>query len=174
MSKGHCVYSWLCFREWCCWFCGDYSTHLLTCLSSCLAVWASGKDHRSTISHSFSFHPPATTREVGALCSSILTSDAVCCFIPSLYSCFTVCWATVSLLNYCIWNQLPNHGAKNTPNNQVIRMWVDELFLYTVWIANKSLNLFRELDNIPKAGILSIVPSSLLVFFQKEGDTHVK
>lgn len=75
-------------------------------------------------------------------------------------------------LNYCIWNQLPNHGAKNTANNQVIRMWVDELFLYTVRIANKSLNLFRELDNIPKAGILSIVPSSLLVFFKKR-NTHM-
>lgn len=49
---------------------------------------------------------------------------------------------------------------------------MDELFLYTVRIANKSLNLFRELDNIPEAGILSIVPSSLLVFFKKR-NTHM-
>lgn len=72
-------------------------TSWLAWAAVCPTVWASGKDHRSTISHSFSFHPPTTGREVGALCSSTLTSNAVCCLIPSLYSCFTVCWATLSL-----------------------------------------------------------------------------
>lgn len=51
-------------------------------------------------------------------------------------------------LNYCIWNHLPNCAAKNTPNNQVIMMWVDELFLYTVLIATKSLNPFRRLEKV--------------------------
>lgn len=48
-------------------------------------------------------------------------------------------------LNDCIWNQLPNPAAKNIPNNQIIMMCVDELFLYTVLIANKSLDPFRKL-----------------------------
>lgn len=72
-----------------------------------------------------------------------LASNAVNRLVPSPYSCFTVCWATVWLLNYCIWNQLPNRAAKNTPSNQIMVMWVDELFLYTVLVPNKSLNPFR-------------------------------
>lgn len=74
-------------------------------------------------------------------------------------------------LNYCIWNKLPNCAAKNTPSNQIIVMWVDELFLYTVLVANKSLNPFRKLER--KARISSAMSSSLLVFFSKTGKhTH--
>lgn len=84
-------------------------------------------------------------RELSQLRS--LASNAVCRLVPSLYSCFTVSWATVWLfLNCGIWNQLPNHAAKNTPSNQIIVMWVDELFLYTVLVANKTLNSFRKLE----------------------------
>lgn len=63
-------------------------------------------------------------------------------------------WTLVSLfagpqclfLNDCTWNKLPNPAAKSTPNNQIIVMFVDELFLYTVLVANKSLNPFRRLE----------------------------
>lgn len=100
-----------------------------------------------------------------------LASNVVSRLALTPYSCFTVSWATVWLsLNYCIWNQFPNCAAKNTPSNQIIVMWVDELFLYTVLVANKSLNPFRKLEK--KARVSSAMSSSLLVFFQKEEHTY--
>lgn len=74
-------------------------------------------------------------------------------------------------LNHCIWNQLSNHAAKNTPNNQIIMMWVDELFLYTVLITNKSVNPFRKFEK-RKVKQEYHQQCSWLVFF-KNRNTHM-
>lgn len=157
MSKGHCVYSWLCFSEWCCWICGDYSTHLLTCLSSCVphcvGKWEGPQIHYFTF-----FLLPPTYKQRGRweLCAAppwhlmLCVASSPPCILVSLFA-----GPHCLFLNYCIWNQLPNHAAKNTPSNQIIMVWVHELFLYTVLIANKSLNPFRKLEKERQRNIIS-------------------
>lgn len=145
-------------------------TSWLAWAAICPAVW----DHGSAISRSFSFHTPEGSGSSVQL--HPLTPNAVNRLVPSPYSSFTISWATVWLFpNYCIWNQLLNRAAKNTPSNQIIVMWVDELFLYTVLVANESLNPFRNLKKKGKARISPAMSSSLLVFFfffQKEEHAH--
>lgn len=144
MTKGQYVYSWLSFSD-------SAGSMVITALASwlawaavCPAVWV--RREGPWLHHFTFFLLPPTCDSEGSR-SSVqlhpLASNAVNHLVPSLYSCFTVCWATVWLLNYCIWNQLPNRAAKNTPSNQIMVMWVDELFLYTVLVPNKSLNPFR-------------------------------
>lgn len=106
-----------------------------------------GRDHGPTIPHSFSFHPPETMRDAGPLCSSVplhlmlyVTSSPPCTLVSLLAGPH---WL---FLNYCIWNQLPNRAAKNSPSNRIIVMWVDELFICAVLVGNKTLNLFRKLE----------------------------
>lgn len=146
MSKGQCVYSSASVILLDLWWLQHSPPDLPEKLSALLWGYG-GRDHSSTVSHSFSFHPPETVREAGALCSSIPSHLMLCVASSPPPTRFTVSWATVWLfLNYCIWNQLPNRAAKNTPSNQIIVMWVDKLFLYTVLVANKTLNSFRKLE----------------------------
>lgn len=128
-------YSWLHLHELLCWLGDHYSTQPSPeQLSAPLCGYAE-RLHSSTAPqlHGFIFSSCSHLRQQGRqeLCAALshpLTSNAVSFLIPPCSPVSPLAGPRCELLSYYIWNPRPNCAAKNTPSNQIIVMWVDELF----------------------------------------------